>query len=126
MTFLAEMFCTTFKSIEFVCELIDFMSDEAFHEILKSKLSFILFHLFFYLKHLILEMKDFISNVEEIFYVSIHFEHHFDFDTNASKTFAQIHEDITTEINDKTSHALKFIESINVFLSFYFIYILIK
>jgi hypothetical protein len=51
MTFLAEMFCTTFKSIEFVCELIDFMSDEAFHEILKSKFSFAcpIFYLNFFL-----------------------------------------------------------------------------
>lgn len=71
-------------------------------------------------------MKYFILNVESIFYVSIHFEHHFDFDTNASKSLVEIHQDIMAEINDKTSHALKFIESINVFLSFYFVYIIVK
>lgn len=71
-------------------------------------------------------MKEFISNVESIFYVSIKFEHNFDFHTNASKTFNEIYNDIMTEINDRTNHALKFIESINVFLSFYFIYIITK
>lgn len=71
-------------------------------------------------------MKKFISNVESIFYVSIKFEHNFDFDTNASKTFSEIRDEIMSEINHKTSHALKFIKSINVFLSFYFIYIIIK
>lgn len=71
-------------------------------------------------------MKTFAVTVENIFDVSVHFKHDFHFDTNASKSFTEIELDIFREIDDRTFHALKFIESINVFVALYFIFILYK
>ncbi|KAL7050481.1 hypothetical protein ACKWTF_004096 [Chironomus riparius] len=100
-------FCYLLKPIEYFCEMIDFISDEVLEAIEKK-------------------MKDFISKVEEMFYVSINIDHDFDFQTNASKSIEKIHLEISQEIKSRTSRALKFIDYINFFLSFYFIMIYFK
>lgn len=71
-------------------------------------------------------MKIFVDNVQEMFYVSVSIDHDFEFQTNSSKTLTQIQADINKDIQEKTSHALKFIDFANIFLSFYFILIFIK
>lgn len=71
-------------------------------------------------------MKEFMQNVQNMFFMSVNFEHKFEFQTNASKNFSEIHEDISKEIRDRTFHALKFIDYMKIFLSFYFILIFIK
>lgn len=71
-------------------------------------------------------MKEFITTVEDIFYVSVKFEHNFKFHTNKSKTSKQISADIYDEIRARTNRALKFIDFMNSFLSFFFIFVFIS
>jgi hypothetical protein len=71
-------------------------------------------------------MKEFVSNVRAMFYVSVRIDHKFEFETDTSKNFSKIHADINHEIQERTRHALKFIDSFKIFLSFYFIFIFIK
>ncbi|KAG5678517.1 hypothetical protein PVAND_008184 [Polypedilum vanderplanki] len=105
--YLVKNFCYTFKTIEVLCEIIDFISDSVLTNIEK-------------------QMKIFVDNVKEIFYVSVSIDHNFEFQTNSSKNLSQIQAEINKDIQERTSHALKFIDFAKIFLSLYFILIFIK
>lgn len=71
-------------------------------------------------------MKEFMDDVRDMFYVSISVDHNFEFHTNSSTNISDIHANISREIQDRTRHALKFLDYAKIFLSFYFIFIFIK
>lgn len=73
-----------------------------------------------------LGVENFTKTVEEIFYVSLEFDHHFDFKTNASKTIRVIHSEIVAEIHTRTEKVFKYISFIGAFTSLFLLWMLIK
>jgi hypothetical protein len=71
-------------------------------------------------------MDRFTENIEEMFYVSISYEHEFKFEANQSKTVEQTRLEITQEVRRRASRALKFIDSMNFLPGFFYIYLIFK
>lgn len=71
-------------------------------------------------------VENFTKTVEEIFYVSVEFEHHFEFKTNASKSIRKIHSEVVSEIHLRTDKIFKYINFIGAFTSFLMLWMVIK
>lgn len=121
------MFCYTFKTIDYVCESTTFIKDEVLMEMIRGLM---LIYQNFCLKMnklcVFSETESFVESVEEVFFVSINFQHHFDFHTNASKSIRAINSEIIEEIHERTGRIFHYINCVGAFLSFFFLYVLFK
>lgn len=61
-----------------------------------------------------------------MFFVSVHFDHHFYFKTVASKNFSQIHANIAHELEDRSNNLFLFFNIIGLISSIFFIMILLR
>lgn len=72
------------------------------------------------------EFKRFSKNIETMFYVSVTFDHKFEFHTNASKSLEEINEDIGNEVKQRSKSVLDFFGYANFVCSFFFICVILK
>ncbi|XP_055538451.1 DC-STAMP domain-containing protein 2 [Wyeomyia smithii] len=107
VTHVAKVVCYSVKFIDFMCELIDFVSDNIV-ETIEQKL------------------KDFMENIRNMFYVEVDFDHAFAFQTNASKTFSQITWEIREEINQKSKGLFTLFNIFGIVSSFCFICVIVR
>lgn len=71
-------------------------------------------------------MKLFMSEVKIMLEVSVTFEHNFDFETNSSKSFGNITSDILGEITERTQRITRFFGFLDIFSSFFFVWMYLK
>ncbi|XP_053687022.1 DC-STAMP domain-containing protein 2 [Sabethes cyaneus] len=107
VTHVAKAVCYSVKVIDYMCELIDFASDNII-KIIERKLN------------------DFMENIRSMFYVKVDFDHAFAFQTNYSKTFSQITEEIREEISHKSRGLFTLFNLFGVISSFCFICVVIR
>lgn len=75
---------------------------------------------------LISEVKSFVRHIRTMFYVRITFSHSFHFQTNASKTYAEVATGIVDEIKERTQFVGVIFDTMNLFASFLFLFLLVK
>lgn len=61
-----------------------------------------------------------------MFFVSVHFDHHFYFKTVASKNLTEIHADIADEVAERSKNLFLFFDVINLISSIFFIMIVLR
>lgn len=79
ITRLVEGLCYSVKFIDYICDFVEYISDASLQEIVDS-------------------LARFERDIHDMMYVSVKFNHHFHFDTNASKTFERIRDDLTADV----------------------------
>lgn len=75
---------------------------------------------------LIAEVKSFVRHIRTMFYVRIKFSHSFKFQTNSSKSVAEISEAIVKEIKDRTHTLQEIFNYLTSAASLFFIFIIFK
>ncbi|CRL00122.1 CLUMA_CG013402, isoform A [Clunio marinus] len=105
-TVLAKMFCYSFKTFDGFCKAFT-LSDDSLKLILKN-------------------VEVFFANIEEMFYVSVQVHHQFDFNTNSSKATHVIVSEIFEDLHERTEIVFNVFGCIEAFMSFFFLWILIK
>lgn len=101
------MFCYGFKSFDYLCEAKEFVT----HEVLDE---------------MIADMDAFIEGLEDIFKVSVKFDHRFQFITNSTKSIRLIHSEVVEEIYLRTERIFKFFKFTEAILSILLLWMLIK
>ncbi|GJQ86838.1 hypothetical protein Trydic_g5621 [Trypoxylus dichotomus] len=79
ITYVAQAVCYTVKWFDFVCTIVDFISNNIVGVVVKK-------------------VKNFIRHIKTMFYVRIKFSHSFHFETNASKSLEDVATGIVTEV----------------------------
>lgn len=84
VTDVAKRLCYAVRFVDYVCVLLDHVSDSVVDVVRRR-------------------MEIFTNEIRQIFYVSVHFQHSFHFETNASKSFAEIKYDIMDDIRERSA-----------------------
>lgn len=59
-------------------------------------------------------------------YISVKFEHHFHFDTNASKSFHQIGDEVLADVQQRSKHISRLASWAHLFSSFFLLWTILK
>lgn len=124
ITYIAQGFCYSFKFLDYICVLIDFVSDAIVGKVKRSNFQCNPKNIY----HLILfvELDQFTSELHEMFYVSITFEHSFHFQTKTSKTLNQVKYDIMEEIHERSESLMYFFTWMDVISGMFAFWMIVK
>ncbi|XP_049542841.1 DC-STAMP domain-containing protein 2-like [Anopheles darlingi] len=107
VTQVAKSICFGARMVDMFCELIDFVSDSIVDEIERG-------------------IQNLMQYMEELFRVQVEYDHAYDFETNASKSFADISADIRGEIEQRTLPLRRTFSVLGVVSSGFFICIVLR
>ncbi|XP_050094158.1 DC-STAMP domain-containing protein 2-like [Anopheles aquasalis] len=107
VTQVAKSICFGARMVDMFCELIDFVSDSIVEEIERG-------------------IQNLMQYMEELFRVQVDYDHAYDFETNASKSFAEISADIRGEIEQRTLPLRRTFSVLGVVSSGFFICIVCR
>lgn len=107
VTYLAKTICYSVKFIDYICVLLDFVSDSIVIVVRER-------------------MERFADEMHKMFYVSIKFQHKFHFDTNTSKSFDDIKHDIMTDVRERSEIFFMIVSWMNLMTGIFFIWMIIK
>lgn len=102
-----RMICYSVKFIDYVCEFVEYVSDETL-DILMQNLARIE------------------RDIHDLMYVSVSFEHHFHFETNASKSYQQIRDEIVLEVSDRAKALFVVMTFVHLVSSVLFTWVVLK
>ncbi|CAH1169930.1 unnamed protein product, partial [Phaedon cochleariae] len=83
LAYIVQSVCYLVKIFDLVCMVVDFISDSIIGVVIRK-------------------VKGFVRHIRTMFYVRIKFSHSFHFETNSSKSIAEISKGIVHEIKDRT------------------------
>lgn len=104
---LIRMICYSVKFIDYVCEFVEYVSDET-------------------LDILMLNMARVERDIHDLMYVSVSFEHHFHFETNASKSYHQIRDEIVQEVTERAKGLFVVMSCVHLVSSVLFTWVILK
>ncbi|XP_068083933.1 DC-STAMP domain-containing protein 2-like [Anabrus simplex] len=107
IVYVTSFVCYVLKIFDLICMLIDFIKTTIVGVVTRK-------------------LKEFMSHLHNIFYVSLEFHHEFHFSTNQSKSFEQISAGIVTEIKQRTNVYLGMFDWISLSSSFFFLVMFLK
>lgn len=107
ITYLAKTICYSVKFLDYMCVLVDFVSDSIVGVVLDR-------------------MEMFSEEIHKIFYVSIKFQHKFHFETNTSKTLTEIKHDIMADVRERSQTFLMVVSWIQFVAGLFFLWMIAK
>ncbi|CAL7950629.1 unnamed protein product [Xylocopa violacea] len=107
ITYVVSALCYTVKPLDFICMLVSYIADTVVG-VVRSKI------------------KRFTMHMKAMFYVKVKFSHSFHFETNQSRTMADVSTSIATEVRSRTKTLFGFFDWMSFVTSFFFLFIVLR
>ncbi|KAJ8687119.1 hypothetical protein QAD02_022913 [Eretmocerus hayati] len=107
VAYLSKTICFPLKPIDVICIMVSFVSDTIVGDVKQR-------------------VKVFAKEMRALFFVKIKFEHSFHFETNKSRSIAEVSTAISSEIKRKTNRFLSFFDWVGLLTSFFFLFLFLK